>query len=459
MTLVHPDPAASRAVLIGTSSYRHLPNLNAVTNNLQDLSAVLCDDSSWALAPEHCTVLENCDSADPVLEAVYDAATSARDTLLVYFAGHGLAGERGDGFYLGRPGTREGMSHTALSYSQLRHVIEENTRAQRHIMVLDACFSGRAIGTVMSPGQQVSAEEAEVAGGYILVSSPATSPSLAPPGERHTAFTGALLNLLRDGLPKGPEYLDLNSIYFHLRDVLDDLGAPRPQRRELNDTGHIALVRNAAWGTNARPAPPTEPSPDTNLETAPSTDGRGGIVHYQLAMQREAREETGPHSGPDVALPHVPNHHARLRASLLGTASWLLALVSCASAWTIGSAITIAIKADPGAATGKVLLFGVLGVLGYAVIWMTTGQAILVVGVAARLGWKANGVRWVWSWDHIGLRSAVLSGSGEAAFFVAWVLSIGVLLISPLAALVLRPELVIGGPWLADALGLLPGTG
>ncbi|MCF4137469.1 hypothetical protein L1856_12875 [Streptomyces sp. Tue 6430] len=42
-----PDPARSRAVLIGTASYRHLPQLPAVETGVVDLAAELCDATVW----------------------------------------------------------------------------------------------------------------------------------------------------------------------------------------------------------------------------------------------------------------------------------------------------------------------------------------------------------------------------------------------------------------------------
>ncbi|MCQ8834007.1 hypothetical protein [Streptomyces malaysiensis] len=46
---VLPDPAASRAVLIGTSRYAHLEQIPAVANNLSALAEALCAPLSWGL--------------------------------------------------------------------------------------------------------------------------------------------------------------------------------------------------------------------------------------------------------------------------------------------------------------------------------------------------------------------------------------------------------------------------
>ncbi|MDQ0913520.1 hypothetical protein QFZ32_009250 [Streptomyces canus] len=54
-----PDPARSRAVLIGMDTYVHLEALPAVRNNVARLAELLMDRGLWGLPPEHCVVLNN----------------------------------------------------------------------------------------------------------------------------------------------------------------------------------------------------------------------------------------------------------------------------------------------------------------------------------------------------------------------------------------------------------------
>lgn len=64
-----PDPATSRAVLIGVHDYEHLPPLESVKNNLNRLRDALTDPELWGLPKEHCKVLPqplgSVDSAGP----------------------------------------------------------------------------------------------------------------------------------------------------------------------------------------------------------------------------------------------------------------------------------------------------------------------------------------------------------------------------------------------------------
>jgi hypothetical protein len=79
-----------------------------------------------------------------------------------------------------------------------------------------------------------------VSGTYTLISTTATAPSHAPPGQQYTAFTAALLGALSQ-----PQPLTLDGIYQYIDRELHEQGLPRPQRRSVNAAGDLALVRRA----------------------------------------------------------------------------------------------------------------------------------------------------------------------------------------------------------------------
>ncbi|QLH25668.1 ABC transporter substrate-binding protein [Streptomyces sp. Rer75] len=267
---VLPDPAATRAVLIGTSRYAHLEQIPAVANNLSALAAALCAPHSWGLAPEHCTVIEDPATAVEVLDAVRTAAEEATDTLLVYFAGHGLVEPRRGELFLGLTGSIPHRSYTGLPYGTLRDVVLDG-RTGRQVMLLDCCFSGRVLGFMSAPGTEAVIDQVEVEGTYLLASVPDTSFALAPPGEPHTAFTGELLRLLRDGAPGGPELLDLDTVYAQVYTALRAKGRPLPQKRDRNTAGGLALARNVAWAPPGFGPPPYDHEPGPTPVPEPAT--------------------------------------------------------------------------------------------------------------------------------------------------------------------------------------------
>ncbi|MFF7414853.1 caspase family protein [Streptomyces lydicus] len=237
-----PDPGASGAVLIGTSAYDFLEDLPAVSNNLSSLAEVLCGPKSWNLRQDNCTVLANPVSAEAAMDALRNATATARDTLLVYYAGHGLVDPEGE-LYLGLPRSRQQRVETGIPYNWLRRALLEG-QAERTVVVLDCCYSGLALG-MMGPSDL--AAQADVEGTYLLAASSETRQALAPPGETHTAFTGELLSILATGIAGGPEKLDLDSVFRQLRTALTAKGRPVPQGRGRNSNGRLALGWNPAF--------------------------------------------------------------------------------------------------------------------------------------------------------------------------------------------------------------------
>ncbi|GGW66505.1 MULTISPECIES: caspase, EACC1-associated type [Streptomyces] len=273
-----PDPARSRAVLIGTASYRHLPQLPAVEAGVVDLAAELCDATVWGLPVQHCTVVTDPLSPQTILDPVYQASEEATDTLLVYFAGHGMRDADSADLYLALGDSREHLGYTAVAYQHLRTALR-SARARRKVVLLDCCFSGRAARALS--GSDVLAAEAAVDGAYVLTASPRDRIALAPDGERYTAFTGELLTVLRHGVEDGPELIDLDTLYRVLLERLRAKNRPLPQHSQENGVGRLPLARNKSRA--ARQTTPAGP--------VLAADVRAAMVSTGLAVARLLRAE------------------------------------------------------------------------------------------------------------------------------------------------------------------------
>ncbi|MFJ8570428.1 caspase family protein [Streptomyces sp. NPDC093514] len=237
------NPSGTRAVLIGVASYAHLDDISAVANNLAGLASALSAETSWKLPVSSISVLSDPASASVVIDEIAAAARAASDTLLVYYTGHGLL-DRNSDLYWGLPGALANRPDTGVLWDWVRHAVTE-TRAKHRVVILDCCFSGRAVGAMAAEGMPV--EKLYIGGSFVLASSGATTPSLANPGEEYSVFTGELLDIMRHGVQAGPKNLDLQTIYDSLHERLYARSLPVPRKSDRDGGGKIVLARNVSY--------------------------------------------------------------------------------------------------------------------------------------------------------------------------------------------------------------------
>lgn len=245
-TLQRVDPARSACVLIGVDAYEHLAPLPAVANNLSSLRDVLRDPSVWGIPEDRCTVLRNPRNQWEITEAIEEAANAAEDTLLVYYAGHGLLDTHDEQLYLTLEGSLPNKPARALEYDLVRRTLVQcRQTVRRSVLILDCCYSGRALGG-MSAAEVVTGDVIAIEGSYVLTSTPSNQQGLALPGERFTAFTGALIRVLREGCPglAQQQMLTLNEIHQELVRALRAAKLPEPQRADTNGVGDLPFIQN-----------------------------------------------------------------------------------------------------------------------------------------------------------------------------------------------------------------------
>ncbi|RGC65698.1 CysO-cysteine peptidase [Micromonospora sp. MW-13] len=266
-----PDPARSYAILVGVWSYDAdaVLDLPAVENNLATLRAVLTDSDRTALPPERCIVIRNPRDARTVFRQLKKYATSAEDTLLFYFAGHGFTGDRNE-LYLSLAETHpDELPVSAIAYDVVRQLVKESP-ARNRIVVLDTCFSGLAVQDMAGGTTAAVLGQVGIEGTYILTATERNAPALAPAGARYTAFTGELLRLLVGGVPDGPNLLTFSEIYRHLYASMVARGLPVPGQRGTGTIDQLALTRNG-WQHRA------ETRQAQQRRTEPHRAGAGGL--------------------------------------------------------------------------------------------------------------------------------------------------------------------------------------
>ena len=186
-----------------------------------------------------CVVVEDPATPADMLDPVADAAQFATDTLLLYYVGHGLVDPRRSELHLALPGSNPQRIYTAVPYASMRDVLLDS-RAIRRVVILDCCYSGRALGQMATLASAV-ADEAGAEGTYVLSASAENKAALAQPGEQYTAFTGELLAIIRDGINTCGPMLDLDALYQHLLAAMRSKGLPIPQKRDRNTAGQLTF--------------------------------------------------------------------------------------------------------------------------------------------------------------------------------------------------------------------------
>ncbi|MFJ5635734.1 LysM peptidoglycan-binding domain-containing protein [Streptomyces goshikiensis] len=294
---MHDSSPASRAVLVGASTFTTLEDLPAVRANVPALKT-LVGDRVLHLDAEHCRTLLDPVSPREMSTAVREAAQEATDTLLVYYAGHGLIDPGTGLLHLAVPDSdRHSVFDTAVPYEWIKRSIATSGAARR-IVILDCCYSARAFGV---QSESVAAL-AEIDGTYLMAAAAETAVALSPPDEPHTAFTGELLGLLRDGVASSDKLLDLDAIFDHLARRLQAKGRPRPQSLCRNSLGSWPFARNNAY----------RPPPEGHIaapDIARALDATRNVAVSALVVQIDELSEHRPATATEMvhtALQHRP---------------------------------------------------------------------------------------------------------------------------------------------------------
>ena len=148
------------------------------------------------------------------------------------------------------------LAYTALAYTAVRTSLLQSP-ARSIVVVVDCCFSGKAVGVLGAVDGAVAVDLAQVHGGYVLTSAAPEELVLAPPGARHTAFMGELIGLLARGDPDRPPLLTLRHAYQYLKRVLPARGFPKPHRRASEWIDDLVLAPNPGYRSPGD-APPAQ---------------------------------------------------------------------------------------------------------------------------------------------------------------------------------------------------------
>jgi hypothetical protein len=242
------NPDKTRAVLIGASVFpldqKALPPIPAVRFNILDLARVFEDPQIIGIPGIN--ILPIVDEASPheIVVRLVQVAKEAEDALIVYYAGHGLVGTRSPELLLAAKNTTDAeKDYNAVRFSDIRDAIN-NSPAKKKLLILDCCFSGRALESSMASAGSLLQANIEITGVCSITSAPSNQLSIAPKGKKHTAFTGRLLHVLENGIDNQADGLTIVSIFDRVRRDLVSENYPEPQISNRQDGSNIVLAQN-----------------------------------------------------------------------------------------------------------------------------------------------------------------------------------------------------------------------
>lgn len=265
----HTGLNGSHALLLGASAFKHpgiLP-VPAAANSLRAMKAMLTDPALGGWPSTQVTAEQPPNAVDAV-RRIRRLAQQTTGTLLLYYVGHGHISSSGELILTVHDTDPEDADLTGIEYSRVKSALLGSPAAVK-IVILDCCYSGRAIEAL---GSDTVSNAVAARGVYTLTAADlevAHVPPLAEQSAVPTSFTGQLLELVRTGLPGESPWLTLDTIYPHLAARLRHAGLPAPNRLTTDSAAHFPFVRNtdrtdaARRSTNASAEPSATASPTT----------------------------------------------------------------------------------------------------------------------------------------------------------------------------------------------------
>ncbi|NKM36365.1 hypothetical protein [Rhizobium laguerreae] len=179
------------------------------------------------------------------------------ENIIIYYGGHGgFAGDQS--FFLAtRTTATDAEGATSIRFSDLSTAVKMAARGLRRYFILDCCYAGASVIRMAQLPKIVEKQIGDALPGpgtAVYCASSAKLYAIAPPGERHTMFSGALLKFLRQGLVGHPEFLSFDDlevpvanyiIQTYLKDaVRPELHAPD---QSAGDPKTVRIFPNKEW--------------------------------------------------------------------------------------------------------------------------------------------------------------------------------------------------------------------
>lgn len=243
-----PRGRACRALLVGVDRYDHDVDLPGVKRNLGALTDALMSGGVFGsreirhVAPR---------TGTEFLQHLERDLKEARGLFLLYFAGHGRAPQHGGDLLLACGASERFDDDNGPTYSEAvswrTDVLPRLRNAARHkqvgqiVVVLDCCFAGNALKSFGPGDVQAGSDRISV-----LTSVQVNRRIPGGHGDRPTAYTEALVRLLRGGVEEGTNVIRVVPLAKALRQAMRDRttveGDPWVPRYHRAETDHEVVI-------------------------------------------------------------------------------------------------------------------------------------------------------------------------------------------------------------------------
>ena len=304
-TAADADFGRYRALVIGINAYTHLPRLNTAVTDAKAVAELL--ERQYGFAVE--LLIDATRHRLVVALNRLRAELTENDSLLIYYAGHGVLDTATDtGFWLPVDADADNEANWVSIATLTRNM---RAMSAKHVMVVaDSCYSGkivRAAPVKLPTGRDNRAWLERMAGkrSRTALTSGGLEPVVDSGGGRHSVFAKAFLDALRDN----SEMIDGRTLFDRVR---------MPVVLNAEQTPEYADVRMAGHDGGDFVFVPTGTPGVTAVEPGGADDSRielefwNAVRDSQTASDYQAYLETYP-SGRFAAL-------ARLRRRQFGAA-------------------------------------------------------------------------------------------------------------------------------------------
>jgi len=273
-------------VLIGVSKYQDpsFPPVPAAKKSLRGVHQMLVDKELGNWPHDQVTSIPDPVDCRRVISDLRRLAQDTHGVLLLYFVGHGTVTENGDLVLVVTDTIADEADVTGLEYSKIRSALL-GSPAKVKAVVLDCCYSGRAIDVLAGDGQFL-ADGTDIRGTYTLTAADHVAHAGQP--DACTAFTGELLDLISTGIAGGPPVLTFAELYPHLRRKLIARNLPHPNQRGTDTADKYPVAKNASGNVTATAASRSE-----DQQFARQSKTREGIRRRTLVLGALAVAGTG----------------------------------------------------------------------------------------------------------------------------------------------------------------------